>query len=146
MSKPQINTDTYNGSKAVYAVAAPAAADAEAGASSSSSSSSSIVAIGGADRVLHIWDTRSSKGEALAVRAYNAHEGWISCIAWRPGSAHQLATGGHDGAVKVWDVRSGVPLGSLAQHEQKVLCVGWLGQRQLVSGGADCKLQLYDMP
>jgi ribosome biogenesis protein YTM1 len=137
------NTDTYNGSKAVYAVAAPAAADAE---SAVSSSSSNVVAFGGADRVLRIWDTRSVKGEGLAVKAYNAHEGWISSIAWRPGSAYQLATGGHDGAVKVWDVRSGVPLGSLAQHEQKVLCVGWWGAQQLVSGGADCKLQLYDMP
>jgi ribosome biogenesis protein YTM1 len=138
------NTDTYNGSKAVYAVAAPAAVDAET--DSSSSSSSNVVAFGGADRVLRIWDTRRVKGEGLAVKAYNAHEGWISSIAWRPGSAYQLATGGHDGSVKVWDVRSGVPLGSLVQHDQKVLCVGWWGAQQLVSGGADCKLQLYDMP
>lgn len=131
------NTDTYNGSKAIYAVAA---ADAAAG------SSSDVVALAGADKVLRVWDTRSVKGEGLAVKAYNAHEGWISSVGWRPGSSYHIATGGHDGAVKLWDIRSPVPLGSLQQHKDKVLCVGWWGGGVLVSGGADCKLQLYDMP
>jgi ribosome biogenesis protein YTM1 len=135
----RINTDTYNGSKAVFAVAAP---------SDGSSSSSSIVAFGGSDRVLRVWDARGVSGEGLAVKAYNAHEGWISSIAWRPDSSFHLVTGGHDGAVKLWDIRTAVPLGSLQQHKEdaKVLCVGWWGGQTLVSGGSDCKLQLYSLP
>jgi WD40 repeat protein len=131
------NTDTYNGSKAVYAVAAP-----------SDGSSSSIVAFGGSDRVLRVWDARGVSGEGLAVKAYNAHEGWISSIAWRPSSSFHLVTGGHDGAVKLWDIRTAVLLGSLQQHKEdaKVLCVGWWGAQTLVSGGSDCKLQLYSLP
>jgi ribosome biogenesis protein YTM1 len=130
------NTDTYNGSKAVYAVAAPA------------DGSSSVVAFGGSDRVLRVWDTRGVTGEGLAVKAYAAHEGWISSIAWRPGSSFHMVTGGHDGAVKLWDIRTGVPLGSLQQHKEgeKVLCVGWWGGETLVSGGSDCKVQVYSMP
>jgi ribosome biogenesis protein YTM1 len=130
------NTDTYNGSKAVYAVAAPA------------DGSSSVVAFGGSDRVLRVWDTRGVAGEGLAVKAYTAHEGWISSIAWRPGSSYHMVTGGHDGAVKLWDIRTGVPLGSLQQHKEgdKVLCVGWWGGETLVSGGSDCKVQVYSMP
>jgi ribosome biogenesis protein YTM1 len=131
------NTDTYNGSKAVYAVAAPA-----------DGGSSSVVAFGGSDRVLRVWDARGVSGEGLAVKAYAAHEGWISSLAWRPGSSYHLISGGHDGAVKMWDIRTAVPLGTLQQHKEdaKVLCVGWWGSETLVSGGSDCKVQLYSLP
>lgn len=137
------NTDTYNGSKAVYAVAAPAAA----GDGGSGGGSSDVVAFAGSDRVLRIWDTRGVAGEGLAVAAHNAHEGWISSLAWRPGSSYHLASGGHDGAVKLWDIRTAVPLASLQQHaaESKVLCVGWAGPHSLMSGGSDCRLQLYSL-
>lgn len=135
------NTDTYNGSKAVYAVAAPA----DGGGSGSSSS---VVALGGSDRVLRVWDARGVSGEGLAVKAYAAHEGWISSLAWRPGSSYHLVSGGHDGAIKMWDIRTAVPLATLQQHkeEAKVLCVGWWGSQTLVSGGSDCKVQLYSLP
>jgi ribosome biogenesis protein YTM1 len=130
------NTDSYNGSKAVYAVAAPR------------DSSARLVAFGGSDKVLRIWDTRGVSGEGLAVKSYAAHEGWISSLAWRPGSSYHVASGGHDGAVKLWDIRTSVPLGSLQQHQEgaKVLCVGWWGEHTLVSGGSDCKLQVYSLP
>jgi ribosome biogenesis protein YTM1 len=135
------NTDTYNGSKAVYAVAAPAAADGAGG------SSSDVVAFGGSDRVLRIWDTRGVAGEGLAIKAHNAHEGWISALAWRPGSGHQLASGGHDGALKLWDIRTPVALAAMSQHEEgaKVLDVAWAGAGTLLSGGSDCTLQVYTM-
>jgi ribosome biogenesis protein YTM1 len=131
------NTDTYNGSKAVYAVAAPA-----------DGSSSSLVAFGGSDKVLRVWDTRGVSGEGVAVKAYAAHEGWISSVSWRPDSSCHVVTGGHDGAVKLWDIRTAVPLGSLQQHQEdsKVLCVGWWGGQTLASGGSDCRVQLYSMP
>lgn len=130
------NTDTYNGSKAVYAVAAPA------------DGSSSVVAFGGSDKVLRVWDTRGVSGEGLAVKAYAAHAGWISSLAWRPENSYHVVSGGHDGAVKLWDIRTAVPLGSLQQHkeESKVLCVGWWGGQTIVSGGSDCKVQLYSLP
>lgn len=50
-----INTDTYNGSKAVSSIA-------------SSSGNPDVVAFGGADKALRIWDSRSRKGEGLAVQ------------------------------------------------------------------------------
>ena len=48
------NTDTLNASKAVYCVAAPPEG---AGAG--------LVAFGGAERVLRLWDPRTAPGEAL---------------------------------------------------------------------------------
>lgn len=128
-----INTDTYNGSKAVHAVAASAAG------------SNSIVAFGGADTVLRVWDPRATKGEALAVKAYAAHQRWISALAWRPGNEFQLASLSHDGAVKMWDIRTPVPLGTMKQHTDKGLCVCWWNEDKLVSGGADCTLNVYEI-
>ena len=46
----------------------------------------------------------------------------------------------------MWDVRSSVALGVLEEHGDKVLCVGWLDEERLASGGADCKLQVYALP
>jgi ribosome biogenesis protein YTM1 len=138
-----INTDTHNGSKAVFAVAAGGS-----DASSSSSSDPQLVAFGGSDSCLRVWDVRAPPTEqSLAVKSYAGHKGWVSSVVWRPGSSHQVATGSYDGSVRVWDLRSSVPLGKLEQHGgEKVLCVGWAGPDGLVSGGADCKVQLYVMP
>lgn len=129
------NTDTYNGSKAILAVAA------------AGTGSPDVVAFGGADRALRVWDTRAT-GEALAVNARTAAEGWVAALAWRPGSAHQLASASHDGAVKLWDLRTPVPLAALREHAagSKALAVAWWDAARLVSGGSDCKLQTYSLP
>jgi hypothetical protein len=50
-----INTETYNGSKAISSVSAKR-------------TSPDIVAFGGSDRVLRLWDSRSRKGESLDVK------------------------------------------------------------------------------
>ena len=50
-----INTDTYNGSKVISSVA-------------SSSGAPDVAAFGGSDRALRVWDSRSRKGEGLAVQ------------------------------------------------------------------------------
>ncbi len=44
---------------------------------------------------------------------------------------------------QIWDTRSNVPLATLASHTDKTLCVAWVGEAGLVSGGADCKLLSY---
>ncbi|GAX79465.1 hypothetical protein CEUSTIGMA_g6906.t1 [Chlamydomonas eustigma] len=126
-----INTDTYNGSKVVSTVA-------------SCSSSPDVVAFGGSDKALRVWDSRSKKGEGLAVQGYASHTNWISCVSWSPHSSFHLATASHDQTVKMWDIRSAVPLFTLTAHTDKALCVQWvLSEGTLVSGGADCTMQMY---
>ena len=127
---------TYNGSKAVYAVAA---APGGGGA---------VVAFGGADSALRVWDARA-RGEALSVRGYAAGASWMAGLAWRNGgggSEHHVASVSHDGAMRLWDLRTPVPLGTLKQHSDKGLCVAWWGAETVATGGADCKLQLYELP
>lgn len=64
-----INVETYNGSKVVTSVA-------------SCSSSPDVVAFGGSDRCLRVWDSRTSRGEALAVQV--RRQGPFSCWVPRP--------------------------------------------------------------
>jgi len=132
------SVSTYNGSKAVYAVAA------------APSGSGGILAFGGADNCIRVWDARA-RGEALSVKGYAAGDGWMSGIAWRAagagdGSEHHVASVSYDGSMRLWDLRTPVPLGTLKQHTDKALAVVWWGPSTIASGGADCKLQLYELP
>jgi ribosome biogenesis protein len=124
---------TYNGSKAVYAVAA--APDGGGG----------VLVFGGADTAIRVWDARA-RGEALSVKGYAAGDAWLSALAWRPGSEHHVAGVSHDGSLRLWDLRTPVPLGTVTQHADKALAVAWWGPGVVASGGADCKLQLYELP
>lgn len=128
---------TYNGSKAVYAVAA-------------APGGGGVVLFGGADTAIRVWDSRA-RGEALSVKGYATGEPWISGLAWRPeggggGSEHHVAGASHDGSMRLWDLRTPVPLGTVKQHADKALAVAWWGPSTIATGGADCKLQLYDLP
>ena len=66
-------------------------------------------------------------------------------MAWHPSSQHHVATASYDGSVKLWDLRTPIALHTLAGHVEKALCVAWTGPAQLVSGGTDCKLQMYSV-
>ncbi len=130
----------------------------------SSPAAPSVVAFGGADRALRVWDCRARVGEALAVRPLESHAGWVSCVAWRPASAHHVATASHDGTAKLWDLRTAVPLATLAlagggdgaggggrarqaggrAGEDKALAVAWAGEGGAVlAGGTDCVLRRF---
>jgi ribosome biogenesis protein YTM1 len=122
---------TYNGSKAVFAVAA------------ASGGGRGAIAFGGAEGALRVWDARA-RGEAVSVKGYAAGGAWVAALAWRPGSEHHVASVSHDGCLRLWDLRTPVPLGSLQQHEGQGLAVAWWGPGVVASGGADCKLQLYE--
>lgn len=129
---------TYNGSKAVYAVAA-----------APFSGGGSVLAFGGADHCIRVWDTRA-RGEALSVKGYGAGDSWVSGLAWRPEGAgstseHHVASVSHDGSMRMWDMRTSVPLGVIKQHTDKGLAVAWWGPHTIASGGADCNLQLYEL-
>ncbi|PRW33193.1 ribosome biogenesis WDR12-like protein [Chlorella sorokiniana] len=125
-------TDTFNHNKAVHCVgAAPGGAG--------------LVAFGGAERALRVWDPRMRSGEGLAVKACSSHAGWISAVAWHPSSAHHVATASHDGTAKLWDLRTSIPLHTLEGHTDKVLSAAWVAPDQLATGGADCKLRVAEV-
>eukprot|EP00899_Mesostigma_viride_P000734 jgi/Mesvir1/10661/Mv13750-RA.2 len=63
-----INTETLSGSKAIYCVHVGGERLA-------------LVALGGADSVLRLWDSRV-KGTATETMRFKSHQGWISDVKW----------------------------------------------------------------
>ena len=57
--------------------------------------------------------------------------------------SHHIASASHDGTVNFWDVRSSKPLFALGSHDDKALCVAFVGGTHIVSGGADCKTRVF---
>ena len=143
--------DSYSHSKAIYCVASHAPSHA--------SQHPQMIAFGGAEKTLRLWDRRAPpttiNGMALAAQADNkvgiksrsSHRGWISSLAWHPTSPHHLASGSYDGTVKVWDIRAPVPLHTLQQQgdsNSKVLSVAWGGGgEEVVWGGEDRVLHRF---
>ncbi|EFJ22134.1 hypothetical protein SELMODRAFT_175982 [Selaginella moellendorffii] len=103
---------------------------------------SSLVATGGADPVLRIWDTRMP-GTVVPVLQLTSHTSWISACKWHRQSPKHLLTSSYDGTVKMWDIRSKVPLQTVEAHKDKVLCADWWREDTVVTGGADCEFKLF---
>ena len=104
-----------------------------------------LVAFGGSERALRLWDRRQSHPDTLGLGALSpsAHEGWISALAWHPTSSHHLLSASHDGSIKLWDLRTAVPLHQISSEPSdnaemtKLLCCSWIGNNEFAWGGTD---------
>ncbi|KAJ3697964.1 hypothetical protein LUZ61_001669 [Rhynchospora tenuis] len=101
--------------------------------------SSALVAAGGSDPVLRIWDPRKP-GSLAPIFQYSSHSSWISACKWHPRSWFHLLSASYDGKVMLWDLRTAWPLAVMDSHQDKVLCADWWKGDSIVSGGADSKL------
>ncbi|BBN04273.1 ribosome biogenesis protein [Marchantia polymorpha subsp. ruderalis] len=102
---------------------------------------SALLATGGADNVLRVWDPRIV-GVVAPILQLTSHKGWITSCKWHPRSTFHLLSASHDGTIKVWDTRAKVPLYTVEAHKDKVLCADWWKEDCIVSGGADSKLSI----
>jgi WD40 repeat protein len=109
-----------------------------------------ILASGGVDRTVRLWDPLSGLpvGEPLT-----GHRRAVSVLApvALSGGAVLLATGGSDGTVRMWDPGSGAEVGrAFSAHRGAVSAMAQLtlsdGRRVLATGGADGIVQLWDPP
>lgn len=134
---PEVSTviDTYSHNKAVHCIA-----------TTSTREDASIIAFGGPEKSLRIWDRRAvaNKGvnnegtDVLAVRALASHTDWISSLAWHPTSEHHLLSVSYDQSAKLWDLRASVPLHTLpVGGGDKLLSCVWVGEDEVAYGGAD---------
>ena len=110
---------------------------------STHSTQASVVALGGAEHTLRLWDRRSRGAAVPMSRALSSsHTDWIVSIAWHSVSAHHIATASHDGTSKLWDIRTSIPLATLTEHDNdKVLCGAWIDTSLFASGGSDSRLR-----
>lgn len=117
---------------------------------------SALVAAGYTDRLIRIWDPRSS---TVAIqRKLQGHQGWVRGVQWAPvstGNEHQLASASHDGMIKIWDLRANGSLytirpsapGKTEQPQQrtpgKLFCLDWTEDGLIAAGGEEEHLLLY---
>jgi WD40 repeat protein len=98
-----------------------------------------LLAGGGEDGLLHIWDTASTR----SIWTLDAHNGGVLSCALS-GDGHRLATSGGDGQVRLWSVDSGEALASWREHLGGVWAVDISRDGQwIVSGGLDGTVRVW---
>ncbi|KAL2335449.1 hypothetical protein Fmac_016662 [Flemingia macrophylla] len=100
---------------------------------------SSLIAAGGSDPVLRIWDPRKP-GTSAPVFQFASHTSWVSACKWHDSSSFHLLSSSYDGKVMLWDLRTAWPLSIIESHSDKVLSADWWKSDSVISGGADSKL------
>ena len=105
------------------------------------SEAGSLIITGHADKAVRIWDPRVREGAVIKQKLVS-HKNFVSCVAWAPasGTSLQFVSGSYDRTIKVWDVRALQPIHTVTPHKDKVLCVEWTDDGNILSGGADGKL------
>lgn len=100
----------------------------------------SLIVTGHADKAARLWDPRVRDGSVVKQK-FASHQAFISGVSWLPSaSAAQFVTSSHDKSLKIWDVRALQPLFTVKPHEDRALCVEWVNEQLILSGGADAKL------
>ncbi|KAJ4882755.1 Transducin/WD40 repeat-like superfamily protein [Raphanus sativus] len=102
---------------------------------------SALVAAGGSDPILRVWDPRKP-GTSAPVFQFASHASWISACKWHKSSWFHLVSASYDGKIMLWDLRTAWPLSVIDTHKDKVLCTDWWKGDSVVSGGADSNLRI----
>lgn len=74
-----------------------------------------LVASGGVDRKIKVWDIRSKR----LIQHYDAHPAAVTGISFHP-SGNYLLSSSNDSTLKVWDLKMGQILYTLYGHEVNI--------------------------
>ncbi|MGE3778321.1 MAG: protein kinase, partial [Pirellulaceae bacterium] len=100
-----------------------------------------LLASGGCDRFVRVWDMTS--GRSLA--ALNGHTDWVTSVAVSPVAA-LLASGGADQTVRIWDLAGSVERHCLRGHAGTVTSLAFSPEDGLLASGAkDHRVVLWQM-
>ncbi|CAJ1066353.1 protein Atg16l2 [Xyrichtys novacula] len=107
------------------------------------SSSSDLLATGGTDRVIKLWEVRAG-GLTHRVTLDGSTEG-ITCIDFDPGGSRILASS-YDKSALLWRLDDSVPKLTLTGHSRKVTAARFSTlPHQVVTGSADRTIRLWDL-
>ncbi len=100
-----------------------------------------LIALGGADGVIHLFQAADGK----FVRSMPGHTSAVAGLAFHPGGA-LLASAGKDRTVRLWNPTTGQALKTLEGHNAWVQGVVFAARgARLASVGADATLRLWDL-
>jgi hypothetical protein len=95
---------------------------------------------GGADNLIHLWDTRIGKES----RKFDGHTGRVWAVAFSTDGRY-LASGGFDKSIRIFDVSTGREK-RLAGHKDYVRSVAFSRDgKRLISGGDDRVIRLWNL-
>jgi len=99
-----------------------------------------LIASGGTDAALTVWDRASGK----QLRRLSGHSGAIGAVDFSPDDK-LLSSASADGSVRIWDVSTGQSLRTLSGHEGAVTSVAFSPQgKVLASGGVDGTVRIWN--
>lgn len=100
-----------------------------------------ILASGGADRRIRLWNTDTGK----IIYTFDGHLESITAIQFMPNGKILVSTGA-DRTIRFWDLESKQLLKTIEAHEHKIhaLAISRDGQT-IVSGGSDCNVQIRQL-
>jgi hypothetical protein len=99
-----------------------------------------LLAAGGNDGIVKIWNTRNWGEELLHFQAHGQH---IHRIAFGPGGKH-LATTSWDGTVKVWNVKTGANLHTLEHGDEETRNVVFSPEGAWIASAGDSSVRIWD--
>jgi WD40 repeat protein/predicted Ser/Thr protein kinase len=104
----------------------------------------SLLASGGQDKTLRLWNLRNGEGGSIEVRRLEGHSDTIYDLAFSPDGT-RLASGSNDTTLRLWDVASGEQVALLAGHADYIFALAFSRDGgMLVSGSGDHTVRVWD--
>ncbi len=105
------------------------------------SSDGKLVASGGRDKLIRLWDARSNE----LLGSFSGHRDIVTALAFQDGT-NQLYTGSADRTVKLWNMTEQAYLDTLYGHQSPIHSLDALSRERCLSSGADRSLRLWKIP